>query len=110
MRLKLFNLTLNLIIMIYPLLRRAWVSNRPCKGNSTRNFVYSSRLLLFQIFLFLFMFAGSRVSAPETIMGLTSNGGPEGKGTVFTLKTNNTGFTLVKSFPDWGKTPNGSLI
>ena len=43
-------------------------------------------------------------------MGLTSNGGPEGKGTAFTIKTNGTGFAIVKGFADWGKNPTGGLV
>ena len=48
--------------------------------------------------------------AQETLVGLTSNGGPEGKGTAFSIKTDGTGFAIVKGFADWGKNPTGSLI
>lgn len=49
-------------------------------------------------------------SAQETLAGLTSSGGPEGKGTAFNIKTNGTGFTVAKGFADWGKNPTGGLI
>ena len=46
-------------------------------------------------------------NAQDALMGLTSNGGPQGKGTAFTIKTNGTGFAIVKGFADWGKESNG---
>src|SRR4051794_10645049 len=50
------------------------------------------------------------VCAQDTLMGLTSNGGPEGKGTVFSINTNGNAFTIIKGLPDWGKTPKGNLV
>ncbi len=57
-----------------------------------------------------FLLLPSLVSSQETLMGLTSNGGVEGKGTAFTIQTNATDFKVVKLFTDWGKNPNGALI
>ncbi|OLY91233.1 Por secretion system C-terminal sorting domain-containing protein [Cnuella takakiae] len=50
------------------------------------------------------------VSAQDVLMGLTSNGGPEGKGTAFTIKSTGSNFGIVKSFADWGAHPNGDLL
>ncbi len=49
-------------------------------------------------------------SAQTMLTGITSNGGPDGKGTGFTINTNGGGFSLIQSFADWGQTPNGSLL
>ncbi|MFT3704905.1 MAG: Ig-like domain-containing protein [Agriterribacter sp.] len=49
-------------------------------------------------------------SAQEELLGLTTNSGPEGKGTLFSLKTNNTGFNIIKGFADWGNGPLGNLV
>src|SRR5687767_2699874 len=59
---------------------------------------------------FCLLLAAQFSSAQETLAGLTSNGGPEGKGTAFTIKTNGTGFAITKGFADWGKNPTGGLI
>ncbi len=48
--------------------------------------------------------------AQETLVGLTSNGGREGKGTAFTIRTTGTGFSIIKGFADWGRTPWGDLV
>lgn len=48
-------------------------------------------------------------SAQNVLAGLTSNGGAAGKGTAFTIKTDGTGFNVIKGFEDWGKYPNGDL-
>ncbi len=58
---------------------------------------------------FLFLIS-TKTKAQDELMGLTSNGGPEGKGTAFSIKTNNTGFAVVKGFADWGKGPLGNLV
>lgn len=41
--------------------------------------------------------------AQNVLAGLTSNGGAEGKGTAFTIKTDGTGFNVFKTFADWGR-------
>ena len=48
--------------------------------------------------------------AQDVLMGLTSNGGPEGRGTAFSIKANNTNFTTLKGFADWGQSPEGNLL
>ena len=64
----------------------------------------------FILAFFCLLLASQFSSAQETLVGLTSNGGPEGKGTAFTIKINGTGFTIAKGFADWGKNPTGGLI
>jgi uncharacterized repeat protein (TIGR03803 family) len=64
--------------------------------------VYYSTLLLLVIPFF--------IQAQDVLMGMTSNGGTEGKGTAFTVKTNGSLFSVISPFADWGKNPNGSLI
>src|SRR5207244_3081586 len=74
------------------------------------------RILLFpkNSFLFLismiFLMLSYGVKAQETLVGITSNGGAQGKGTVFSIKTNATLFTIIKALPDWGRTPFGDLL
>ncbi len=74
---------------------------------------YPSRIKTLKItlllFFSLFVFLGSNISQ-ETLMGLTSNGGAEGGGTIFSIKTNNTGFQVEKTFANWGKYPTGNLV
>lgn len=48
--------------------------------------------------------------AQDVLMGLTSNGGAEGRGTVFSLTTAGANFSIVKGFADWGTGPQGDLI
>src|SRR5882672_7365904 len=45
----------------------------------------------------------------DVLTGLTSNGGPEGKGTAFSIKANGSSFSVIKGFADWGNTANGDL-
>jgi uncharacterized repeat protein (TIGR03803 family) len=60
--------------------------------------------------LVIFLLIITTVSkAQDVFTGLTSNGGPEGKGTVFSIKSNGTGFSVIKGFADWGNTQNGNL-
>jgi len=47
--------------------------------------------------------------AQNVLAGLTSNGGAEGKGTAFTIKTDGTGFNVIKTFANWGMNPNNDL-
>lgn len=51
----------------------------------------------------------TKATAQDVLAGITSTGGKEGRGTVFSIKTNGTGFSVVEGFADWGKTPNGDL-
>lgn len=58
---------------------------------------------------FLF-FISSRSSAQDVLMGLTSNGGPEGKGTAYSIKTDTKAFNIIKGFADWGANPLSDLV
>jgi uncharacterized repeat protein (TIGR03803 family) len=58
---------------------------------------------------FLSIHSFTNANAQEVLAGLTSNGGPEGRGTAFSIKTNGTDFSVINGFADWGKTPNGDL-
>ncbi len=48
--------------------------------------------------------------AQEVLMGLTSNGGPDGRGTAFSVTTGGANFSIVKGFADWGQAPQGDLV
>ena len=82
------------------------VINAAILGRYLINFPLRKQLLFLSFFC-LMLLSGK---AQETLMGLTSNGGVQRKGTVFTIKTNATAFTVVKALPDWGKNPNGNLV
>jgi uncharacterized repeat protein (TIGR03803 family) len=51
-----------------------------------------------------------KLQAQEELIGLSSNGGQEGKGTAFSIMTNGTGFSIIKGFADWGAGPLGHLV
>ena len=50
------------------------------------------------------------LQAQDVLVGLTSNGGPEGKGTMFSMKTTGANFSILKGFADWGTLPSGDLL
>ncbi|QMU26933.1 choice-of-anchor tandem repeat GloVer-containing protein [Adhaeribacter radiodurans] len=50
------------------------------------------------------------VWAQDILAGLTSDGGLQGAGTAFTIKSDGTGFTVQKTFALSGKSPYGDLI
>ena len=72
------------------------------------NFLLNKDFMFLNVLLFMMLATG--LKGQETLIGLTSNGGTEGRGTVFNIKTNATAFAIVKAFPDWGKTPWGDLL
>ena len=47
--------------------------------------------------------------AQDVFTGLTSNGGPGGKGTAFSISSTGANFSILNGFADWGNTPNGDL-
>jgi uncharacterized repeat protein (TIGR03803 family) len=47
--------------------------------------------------------------AQDVLLGLTSNGGQEGRGTAFSIKSDGSNFALLRRFADWGRTPTGDL-
>jgi uncharacterized repeat protein (TIGR03803 family) len=62
------------------------------------------------LLLIIFLIAAPFSKAQDTFLGLTSNGGPEGRGTAFSIKSTGANFTITKAFADWGKNPNGDLV
>lgn len=63
-------------------------------------------MLLLMAFILVF---GATSNAQDVFVGLTSNGGPEGRGTAFTIKSTGNDFTIIKGFAEWGITPNGDF-
>lgn len=63
----------------------------------------------FVMLAFLFMTTLS-LHAQNVLVGLTSNGGIDGKGTAFSINTNGNNFSLIKGFTDWGTAPKGNLF
>ncbi len=61
------------------------------------------------LFTFLILLC-TQAGAQDVLMGLTSNGGPEGKGTAFSIKTDTKAFNVIKSFADWGAGPESELL
>lgn len=59
--------------------------------------------------VFLLLFSTS-LCAQDVLMGLTSNGGPEGKGTLYSYKTDTKAFNVIKGFANWGERPVSSLV
>src|SRR4249919_3479052 len=62
------------------------------------------------LIIFLFSLLATAAKAQDILAGLTSNGGTEGRGTAFSIKTNGTNFSIIKAFADWGKNPWGDLL
>ncbi|CAN5611462.1 hypothetical protein BH10BAC2_BH10BAC2_05760 [soil metagenome] len=60
--------------------------------------------------ILFFLFLSQLTKAQDILTGLTSNGGTEGRGTAFSIKTNGTSFSIIKAFADWGKNPWGDLL
>jgi uncharacterized repeat protein (TIGR03803 family) len=58
----------------------------------------------------LFLLSVPLALAQDILMGLTSNGGPEGRGTAFSMTTAGANFSIVKGFADWGQSPQGDLV
>jgi uncharacterized repeat protein (TIGR03803 family) len=58
----------------------------------------------------LFLFSLPLALAQDILMGLTSNGGPEGRGTAFSMTTGGANFSVVKGFANWGESPQGDLV
>ncbi|QMU29621.1 choice-of-anchor tandem repeat GloVer-containing protein [Adhaeribacter radiodurans] len=98
-------MNLPLIKSIYALLNRSYFFRWPILMRS----VYKTASWSFSI-LVLFSAFISVAQAQESLVGFTSNGGPEGKGTLFSVKTNGTGYSVLKGFADWGKQPEGNLV
>lgn len=75
----------------------------------TSHAVNRSQYYFFLLTAFAWFIAGS-LNAQDVLMGLTTNGGPEGKGTAYSIKTDTKAFNVIKSFADWGTNPDDDLI
>lgn len=56
------------------------------------------------------VFLTSSLCAQDVLVGLNSNGGVEGKGTIYSIKTDTKAFNVIKGFADYGALPIGSLV
>src|SRR6478735_1447086 len=72
--------------------------------------IYKIRHCIGLCVLTFFTLSFISLKAQDVFLGLTSNGGPGGRGTAFSIKSNGTNFAITKAFADWGKTPNGDLF
>lgn len=57
-----------------------------------------------------FFAASLTLHAQNVLVGLTSNGSVDGKGTAFSINTNGSNFSVIQGFSDWGNTANGSFF
>src|SRR5215216_5776359 len=65
---------------------------------------------IFLLLLLNFLISVPSSKAQDTFLGLTSNGGPEGRGTAFSIKSTGSNFAIMKAFADWGKMPYENLL
>lgn len=72
-------------------------------------FTKTFRTVRIAILAIFFLVIISHTKAQDVLIGLTSNGGPEGRGTVFSIKSTGTNFSIIKGFADWGNSANGDL-
>ncbi len=102
-----------------------WISNDSTTISAKRSFflVYKpskeivnkgkrkrSLHFMYNLLTLLLLFITSLASAQDVLVGLTSNGGPEGKGTAYSIKTNGAGFSVMKAFADCGTNPVSDLV
>ncbi len=57
-----------------------------------------------------FFITSFNAHAQNVLVGLTSNGSVDGKGTAFSINTNGNNFSVIQGFVDWGNTANGSFF
>ena len=66
---------------------------------------------VFSLIIIFFLSAFSiKSNAQNVLVGLTSNGGPEGKGTAFSITTSGANYSIIQPFADWGRTPLADLV
>ena len=75
----------------------------------TRNTVHNKKQLLGFLTILLSLFATVSM-AQDKLVGLTTNGGPEGAGTAFSIKTNGSSFSIINGFANWGANPTNDLV
>ncbi len=61
-------------------------------------------------FSLLILLCTLSVNAQDVLMGLTSDGGIEGKGTLYSIKTDTKAFNVIKNFANWGQYPKSDLV
>ncbi|MFL5788511.1 MAG: choice-of-anchor tandem repeat GloVer-containing protein [Flavisolibacter sp.] len=90
----------------------SWLYLPSIKLSLPENSIYKfARLFcLYPSFIILLLSLSLQSKTQDVLVGLTSNGGPQGGGTAFTIKTTGTNFSIMKGFPEWGKNPEGNLI
>ncbi|MEO8712797.1 MAG: choice-of-anchor tandem repeat GloVer-containing protein, partial [Parafilimonas sp.] len=72
--------------------------------------IITKRSLITLLLIINLLIITSFLKAQDTFLGLTSNGGPDGRGTAFSIKNNGNNFSITHAFADFGKNPNGDLI
>lgn len=71
--------------------------------------ILSASIFVITTFFFLLL-APVQGNTQNVLVGLTSNGGPEGKGTAFSITTAGANYSVIQPFADWGKTPTADLV
>ncbi|HEX5151209.1 MAG TPA: choice-of-anchor tandem repeat GloVer-containing protein [Parafilimonas sp.] len=74
----------------------------------TKNLNQKKQVLSF-VLLAALLITSFNSYAQNVLVGLTSNGSIEGKGSAFSISTNGNNFSVIKGFTDWGTAPNGSF-
>lgn len=78
--------------------------------NGQRKHTDNRKYVQFLFLLFAVLFSLKRLKAQDVLFGLTSNGGPEGKGTAYSIRSDTKAFTVIKGFADWGASPVSDLV
>lgn len=74
------------------------------------HFFTNRKIYALSMIMCFLAFTNLKLNAQNVLVGLTSNGGINGKGTAFSIKTNGSGFSLINGFNEWGNLPNGDLL
>lgn len=69
----------------------------------------SKRLSILLILIVSTALITTNLNAQDVLMGLTSNGGVEGKGTAYSIKTDGKSLNVIKGFADYGSYPVSDL-
>ena len=75
-----------------------------------KRITFSKCNVLIHLFYIVIFTQTLQLRAQDVVVGLTSNGGPQGKGTAYSIKTDGKSFNLIKAFADWGVNPVDDLI
>lgn len=69
-----------------------------------------NKACLITLFSSILILAAPIAQSQDVFLGLTSNGGLEGKGTAYSIKQDGSGFSVIKGFVDWGALPTSDLV